>query len=95
LVYNIASAIKSYHAVSATNNAVTLYQNLPVDATLTLDRLTRVVVQPVINGLAPGVYRDSITLQFTDGRRRTEPCPRTRPSIPEFVKSAANSIQKR
>ncbi len=43
-------------------------ETLPTDATIAPNAPTQVVVQPVVNGLAPGTYTGTITLQYSDGR---------------------------
>ena len=41
---------------------------LPGDATIVPNQPTQIVVQPLVNGLAPGTYQGTLTLQFSDGR---------------------------
>jgi uncharacterized protein (TIGR03437 family) len=66
--YNIAATLKTFSS-SAFFGASTL-NYLPGQATLALDAPTEIVVQPVTDGLAPGVYHGNLTLQFSDGRVR-------------------------
>jgi uncharacterized protein (TIGR03437 family) len=73
MVYNIASSIKRYQTVATSDDVPVLYLNLPAGGTLSRDRPTRLVVQPLTTGLAPGVYRGNLSLQFTDGRARDVP----------------------
>lgn len=68
MAYNIAATPKTYSS-SAFLQGITL-SYLPGQATLALNAPTEIVVQPVTSGLAPGVYRGNLTLQFSDGRVR-------------------------
>jgi uncharacterized protein (TIGR03437 family) len=45
--------------------------SLPTADTLAVSRPNRVVVQPFVANLAPGLYRGSLDLQFDDGRVRS------------------------
>lgn len=67
-VYNIAATPKTYSSSAFLAGNTLNY--LPGQATLSLDAPTEIVVQPVTDGLAPGVYRGNLTLQFSDGRIR-------------------------
>ena len=67
-VYNIAATPKTYSSSVFLNGIEVDY--LPGQATLALDAPTEIVVQPVTDGLAPGVYHGNLTLQFSDGRVR-------------------------
>ena len=73
MVYNIASSIKRYQTVATSDDVPVLYLNLPAAGALSRDRPTRLVVQPLTTGLAPGVYRGNLSLQFSDGRARDVP----------------------
>jgi uncharacterized protein (TIGR03437 family) len=75
LVYNIAAAPKTFRSTtvfpapaSATNVRLA---NLPSDLTLAVNQANRLIVQPFIGNLPPGVYQGGVNLQFTDGRVRT------------------------
>jgi uncharacterized protein (TIGR03437 family) len=63
-IYNLTSRPKSFHAVSDSASIATL----PNDATVNPQQPIPIVVQPFTEGLAPGVYSNTLTLQFTDGR---------------------------
>jgi adhesin/invasin len=63
LVYNIGATPKSFHT-AASGGFVTL----PTDATLNPQQPTPIVIQPFTTGLAPNVYSNTLTLQFSDGR---------------------------
>ena len=47
-----------------TQDGASWFVHLPTVATVTPDRSTRIVVQPDLTGLAPGVYQGTLTLQF-------------------------------
>jgi uncharacterized protein (TIGR03437 family) len=68
LVYNIAATPKTFSS-SVFLGATTL-NYLPGQATLALDAPTEIVLQPVTDNLAPGLYHGNLTLQFSDGRVR-------------------------
>lgn len=67
-VYNIAATPKTYS--SSVFQAGSNINYLPGQATLSLDAPTEIIVQPVTDSLAPGIYRGNLTLQFSDGRVR-------------------------
>jgi uncharacterized protein (TIGR03437 family) len=67
-VYNIAATPKTYSSSVFLDGASLNY--LPGQATLALNAPTEIVVQPVTDGLTPGVYHGNLTLQFSDGRVR-------------------------
>lgn len=74
-VYNIAAAPKTFRSTTTFSGAggagdVRLV-NLPTDLTLATDQPNRVIVQPFIGNLPPGVYTGSVNMQFTDGTVRT------------------------
>jgi uncharacterized protein (TIGR03437 family) len=66
--YNIAATPKTYSSSVFLGGAGLNY--LPGQATLALNAPTEIVVQPVTDGLAPGVYHGNLTMQFSDGRVR-------------------------
>lgn len=70
LLYNIAAAPKTFRSSVATDPGLNI-AILPTDGTLDPQRANRIVVQPIIGNLGPGVYSGSVTLQFSDGRVRT------------------------
>ena len=65
-VYNIDATPKSY--LSNSSGGV-LY--VPATGTLPLSQPASLVIQPVTDGLAPGVYQDYVTLLFSDGNVRS------------------------
>ncbi len=66
--YNIAATPKTFSSSGFVRGSTLNY--LPGQATLALDAPTEIVIQPVTDGLAPGVYRGNLTLEFSDGRVR-------------------------
>ena len=70
LLYNIASAAKSFRASVATDPGLNVVV-LPTDGTLDPQQPTRMIVQPFTDGLKAGIYNATVTLQFSDGRVRS------------------------
>lgn len=68
--YNITSHPKSFRSVRSTDAGGGWLLSLPNDATLEPQRPSRIVVQPLAEGLPPGVYRGKLALRFSDGRVR-------------------------
>lgn len=68
-VYNIAQAPKTFRTSGAITGASAQAQ--PSDATLGLQQPARVLVQPFVGGLAPGIHLGTMNFQFTDGRVRS------------------------
>ena len=69
-LYGVGAATKSYRAITFTEDGGNWLLAAPRDGTIAPDRPARVVVQPVIGSLTPGVYRGQIAFQFSDGRVR-------------------------
>jgi uncharacterized protein (TIGR03437 family) len=67
-VYNVAQAPKIYRATGAMTNGTVQAQ--PSDATLPITQAQRILVQPFVGTLAPGVHLGSMNFQFSDGRVR-------------------------
>ncbi len=65
LVYDPTGTGKSFTSTATGAGAVV---TLPTDATIPPTGPTQIVVQPIVNGLAPGTYQGTLTLQFSDGR---------------------------
>ncbi len=65
LVYDPTGTSKSF---SSTASGAGSLVTLPTDATIPPAEPVQVVVQPVVNGLNPGTYPGTLTLQFSDGR---------------------------
>jgi uncharacterized protein (TIGR03437 family) len=66
-VYNVSSQPQTY--VSSITATVTgdQFSFIPGNSTLNLTEPARIVVQPLTEGLAAGVYQADLTLQFSDG----------------------------
>jgi uncharacterized protein (TIGR03437 family) len=70
LVYNISAKPQTYVSSYATATPSNKLRFLPANSTLNLAQPTRLVLQPLTNGLAAGVYEAELTLQFSDGNIR-------------------------
>ncbi len=71
LLYNVTAQPKSFRAVASTNDGGNWLRILPSTATLDPAKPTRLVAQPIADGLGAGVYRGQVSLQFSDGRVST------------------------
>jgi uncharacterized protein (TIGR03437 family) len=91
-VYNIAATPKTYSSSVFLNGIEVDY--LPGQATLALDAPTEIVVQPVTDGLAPGVYQGNLTLQFSDGRVRDVRLHLIVKKAPAAASSAAEQLDE-
>jgi uncharacterized protein (TIGR03437 family) len=67
MLYNIAAAPKTFRSLVAADPGLTIV-TLPTDGTLDPQRPNRLVVQPLTDGLPPGIYSGTVSLQFSDGR---------------------------
>jgi trimeric autotransporter adhesin len=67
LVYDPTGTSKSFSSGIVTNGSGQLV-TLPTDATISPAEPAQIVVQPIVNGLNPGTYPGTLTLQFSDGR---------------------------
>jgi uncharacterized protein (TIGR03437 family) len=65
-VYDPTGTSKSFSSGIVTNGPGQLV-TLPADATISPAEPTQIVVQPIVNGLSPGAYPGTLTLQFSDG----------------------------
>ena len=90
--YNIAATPKTYSSSVLLNGIALNY--LPGQATLALDAPTEIVVQPVTDGLAAGVYHGNLTLQFSDGRVRDVRLHLIVKKAPATVSSAADQLDE-
>jgi uncharacterized protein (TIGR03437 family) len=61
----------SFTSGRVTSDGGTWIQSVPDSGTITQTQPARIVVQPQTSGLAPGVYRGSLTLSFSDGNSRS------------------------
>jgi uncharacterized protein (TIGR03437 family) len=66
LLYNVAADSKSFRSSVIVDGGVSVAV-VPLDGTLDPKQPLRVLVQPLTDGLAPGLYRATLTLQFSDG----------------------------
>jgi uncharacterized protein (TIGR03437 family) len=65
LAYDPTGTGKSF---SSTASGAGSLVTLPTDATIPPTEPVQIVVQPIVNGLNPGTYPGTLTLQFSDGR---------------------------
>ena len=66
-VSNLSSAAVSFTSAGTTRDGGSWFVYLPAAGTIAPQQSTRLVVQPKLDGLAPGVYRGSITLLYAGG----------------------------
>lgn len=66
-VYNVSSQPQTYVSSITATAAADQFGFIPGNSTLNLTEPTRIVVQPLTDGLAAGVYQADLTLQFSDG----------------------------
>jgi len=69
-VANLSGSAVSFTSGRSTRNGGPWFVHIPSDVTLPPQEFTRIVVQPVLGGLQPGVYRGALTLQFSGGVTR-------------------------
>jgi uncharacterized protein (TIGR03437 family) len=69
LVQSTSNAVV-FRSGQITSNGKSWFTSLPPDATVTPAQPVRIVIQPQTSGLAPGIYRGSLTLSFSDGSIR-------------------------
>jgi uncharacterized protein (TIGR03437 family) len=70
-VANLTNRPVQFRSGRVTVDGRNWFVHLPGDGTVTADRPVRIVVQPEVGGLTPGVYRGALTLQFSEGSSRT------------------------
>jgi uncharacterized protein (TIGR03437 family) len=63
-VYNVSSTPQTYVSSVVSSDPNYKFALIPDSATLNPTRPTRIVIQPLTSGLAPGVYEADLTLQF-------------------------------
>lgn len=66
-VYNVSGQLQTYMSSITATAADDQFSFIPGNSTLNLTEPTRIVVQPLTDGLAAGVYEADLTLQFSDG----------------------------
>jgi uncharacterized protein (TIGR03437 family) len=67
LIYNVSGTPQTYVSSIVASDPNDLFNFVPDNATLSLTAPTKLVMQPITTGLAPGVYEAELTLQFSDG----------------------------
>ncbi len=70
-VYDPTGTSKDFQSGVATSAGGNWLVAVPADATIPATAPAEIVVQPIVNGLAPGTYTGTLTLQFSDGRVST------------------------
>ncbi len=70
LVQSLSTAPITFTAGRVTVNGQNLVTTLPSEGTITAAQPQRLVIQPKISGLSPGIYRGTLTLSFSDGSTR-------------------------
>ena len=68
LVYDPTGTNKSFRSGKTTVSGGSWFVTLPGDATIGPNQPAQIVLQPVVDNLAPGTYQGTLTLQFSDGR---------------------------
>ncbi len=71
LLQSLNASPVTFHSASTTSDGGNWITTLPRDGTLTAAQPAQIVVQPVIAGLAAGVYHGTLTISFSDGNTRT------------------------
>ena len=71
LVQSLNTSPLTFTSGVSTSSGGSWLQVLPPGGTVTANAQTAIVVQPIVDGLAPGVYQASVTLSFSDGNTRT------------------------
>jgi uncharacterized protein (TIGR03437 family) len=66
-VYNVSGTPQTYASSVTASDPNDQFSFIPGNSTLSLTHATRIVVQPLTSGLAAGVYKADLTLQFSDG----------------------------
>ena len=70
LVQSLSTTPITFTAGRVTVNGQNLVTTLPSDGSFTSAQPQRLVIQPNITGLAPAIYRGTLTLSFSDGSTR-------------------------
>ena len=70
LVQSLNSAPVTFRSGAVTADGRNWITVAPREGTVTAAQPARIVVQPVIEGLGPGIYRATLTLSFSDGNTR-------------------------
>lgn len=70
LVQSLSSASIAFTSGSVTIDGGNWISTLPASGSISAAQPARIVVQPQIAGLAPAIYRGTLTLSFSDGNTR-------------------------
>jgi len=70
LVQSLSSAPDTFTSGAVTADGVNWIQALPVAGSVTSAQPSRIVVQPIIDKLSPGIHTGTLTLSFSDGSTR-------------------------
>lgn len=70
LVQSLSTTPITFTAGRVTINGQNLVTTLPSEGTITAAQPQRLVIQPKISGLSPGINRGTLTLSFSDGSTR-------------------------
>jgi uncharacterized protein (TIGR03437 family) len=70
LILNASGAPNSFQSAQSSQSGVPFFTHQPLTASLPPGQPVRISVQPTLAGLAPGVQRGNITLQFANGTTR-------------------------
>ena len=92
LVQDTSNAPVTFHSGRITAGGQNWFTSTPVDATVTEAEPVRIVIQPQTAGLAPGVYRGTLTLSFSDGNTRNVAVVLVLIAEPNGIGAAVSSI---
>jgi len=70
LIQSLSTTPVTFHTSAVTTAGGNWITTLPRDGLVSAAQPARIVIQPVIAGLAPSVYRATLTLSFSDGTTR-------------------------
>ncbi len=71
LVQSLNTSPLTFTSGASTSAGGNWLTTLPPGGTVTAGSPTAIQVQPIVDGLTPGVYRGTLTLSFSDGNSRT------------------------
>jgi uncharacterized protein (TIGR03437 family) len=70
LIQSLSTTPVTFRSAAVTADGMNWINVLPRDGAVSASQAIRIIVQPVIAGLAPGVYRATVSLSFSDGNTR-------------------------
>jgi len=70
LVQSLSSAPDTFTSGAVTNDGINWIQALPTAGSVSSAQPGRIVVQPIIDNLTPGIHTGTLTLSFSDGSTR-------------------------